>query len=133
MTKEFGMKRFVNRIVIILMVGAIASVLAFGKTTKKDVTFIQAVMVNGTVIKPGTYSVAFDDETGELTVNKGSKVVARTPARLEKLEGRAQVDYQTRAAANGPTEAPTLVSVTLKDRNQATIVSGGDSKGESAQ
>jgi hypothetical protein len=134
MTKEFGMKRFVNRMVIILMVGAIASVLAFGKTTKKEVTFIRAVMVNGTLIKSGTYSVSFDDETGELTINKGTKVIARTPARLEKLEGRAQVDYQTRAEGGGPADAPVLVSVTLKDRNQATIVNGGDSnKGESAQ
>jgi hypothetical protein len=134
MTKEFGMKRFVNRMVIILMVGAMASVLAFGKTTKKEVTFDKAVMVNGTVVKPGTYSVAFDDETGELTINKSTKVVARTQARLEKLEGRSQVDYQTRAEAGGPTEAPVLVSVTLKDRNQATIVNAGDSnKGESAQ
>jgi hypothetical protein len=128
------MKRFVNRVVIVLMVGAISSVLAFGKTTKKDVTFDRAVTVNGTLVKPGTYSVAFDDETGELTINKGTKVVARTPAKLEKLEGRAQVDYQTRVETGGPTEAPVLVSVTLKDRNQATIVNGGDNnKGESAQ
>jgi hypothetical protein len=134
MMKEFGMKRFVNRMVIILMVGAVASVLAFGKTTKKDVTFNRAVTVNGTIIKPGTYSVAFDDETSELTINKGSKVVAKTQARLEKLEGRAQVEYQTRAVGDGPTETPVLVSVTLKDRNQATIVNGGDNnKGESAQ
>jgi hypothetical protein len=132
--KEFRMKRFVNRAVIVLMIGAISSVLAFGKTTKKDVTFDRAVTVNGTLVKPGTYSVAFDDETGELTINKGTKVVARTPAKLEKLEGRAQVDYQTRVEAGGTTEAPVLVSVTLKDRNQATIVNGGDSnKGESAQ
>jgi hypothetical protein len=119
--------------VVLLMVSAITTVLAFGKTTKKDVTFDNAVTVNGTLVKPGTYSVAFDDETGELTINKGTKVVARTPARLEKLEGRAQVDYQTRAGAGDATEAPVLVSVTLKDRNQATVVNAGESKGESAQ
>jgi hypothetical protein len=134
MTKEFWMKRFVNRMVIVLMVSALASVIAFGKTTKKDVTFDKAVMVNGTIVKPGTYSVAFNDETGELTFNKGTKVVAKTTARLEKLEGRTQVEYQTRAVGDGPTEAPLLVSVTLKDRNQATIVNAGESnKGESAQ
>jgi hypothetical protein len=125
------MKRFVSRMLVVLMVGAVASVLAFGKTTKKDVTFDRAVMVNGTLVKPGTYSAAFDDETGELTINKGTKVVARTPARLEKLEGKSQVDYQTRVQPDAPAETPVLVSVTLKDRNQATIQNAGESKGES--
>jgi hypothetical protein len=133
LTKEFGMKRFVNRMVVLLMVGAMASVLAFGKTSKKDVTFAQSVMVNGTVVKPGTYSVAFDDGTGELTITRDTKVIARTPARLEKQEGNSQVSYETRAGDDSPAGAAVLVSVTFKDRNRATVINAGESKGESAQ
>jgi hypothetical protein len=133
MKKEYGMKTLVNRMIVLLMVGALASVLAFGKTTKKDVTFGKDVMVNGTLVKAGTYSVAFDDETGELTIIKGTKVVARTPARLEKLDEDSQAAYVTRSDSDGATETAVLLSVTLKDRNQATIASDGDSKGERGQ
>src|SRR4051794_20005594 len=115
MTKEFGMKRFVNRMLVLLMISAIAGVLAFGKTTKRDVTFDQAVTVNGTLVKPGTYSVAFDDETGELTITRDTKVIARTPARLEKLEGSTQASYETRAGDDSSTGTAVLVSVTLKN------------------
>jgi hypothetical protein len=133
MKKEYGMKTFLNRLVVLLMVGALASVLAFGKTTKKEVTFGKDVMVNGTLVKAGTYSVAFDDEAGELTIIKGTKVVARTPARLEKLEEASQAAYVSRTDADGATGTAVLLSVTLKDRNQATIASNGDSKGERGQ
>jgi hypothetical protein len=119
--------------VVLLMVGAMAGVLAFGKTTRKDVTFAQPVTVNGTVVKPGTYSVAFDDATGELTITRDTKVVARTPARLQKQEGNSQVSYETRAGDDTSNGIAVLVRVTLKDRNQATIINGGESKGESAQ
>jgi hypothetical protein len=124
------MKRFVNKLVVLLMVGAITSALAFGKTTKRQVTFSDAVMVNGTVVKPGTYNVSFDDETGELSIMKDTKVVARTPARLDKLEGNSDVRYATRAEPDNAAGTAVLVSVTLKDRNQATIVNNGDNKGE---
>jgi hypothetical protein len=133
MKKEYGMKTLVNRVIVLLMVGALASVLAFGKTTRKDVTFGKDVIVNGTLVKAGTYSVAFDDETGELTIIKGTKVVAKTPARLEKLDEDSQAAYVTRSDTDGGTETNVLLSVTLKDRNQATIASDGDSKGERGQ
>jgi hypothetical protein len=127
------MKRFVNRLVVLVMVGAMTSVLALSKTTKKEVTFGQAVMINDTQVKPGTYSVEFDDETGELTIIKDKKVVARTQARLEKLDGNSEATYVTRTEADSPAETAVLLSVTLKDRNQATIVNDGDSNGDRGQ
>jgi hypothetical protein len=131
------MKRLVNRLVVLFMVGAMTSVLAFAKTNNKEVTFAQAVIVNGTLVKAGTYNVGFDDATGELTITKDRKVVAKTSAKIEKLEGNSQAAYVTRTGTDGAPEPAVLLSVTLKDRNQATIVSDGDGKmesnGESAQ
>ena len=54
------MKSIVNRIVLFLVIGTITSVLAFGKTTEKKVTFNQSVSVNGTVVQKGDYKVTFN-------------------------------------------------------------------------
>ncbi|HXG66126.1 MAG TPA: hypothetical protein VNO70_13580 [Blastocatellia bacterium] len=123
------MKNLVNRTVALLVMGAIASVLALAKPTTKEVTFSRDVMVNGTVVKAGTYKVVFDDQTGELTITKGKKTVAQAPARLEKLEGDSRAVYTTRTETDGDV----LLSVTLKDGNRAVIGNGGNSEGGRAQ
>ena len=60
------MKSIVNRMVVVLMVGALTSVVAFAKVHKHTVTFDSDIKVNGTLVKKGTYQVKFDDETGQL-------------------------------------------------------------------
>ena len=115
------MKRFANLIGLLIMLGAITSNLAFAKTTVKEVTFLHPVAVNGTLVKAGRYSVAFDDENGKLTIAKGKKVVVSTPARLEKLPEKSQAAYVTRTQTEGATITSVLLSVTLRDGNQATI------------
>lgn len=125
------MKSIVHRIVVLLVIGTLSGVLALGKTTEKEVTFIQNVSVNGTEVKKGTYKVTFNDETGELTIKKGKKVVATTQARLETTTDRHS--FYTHAAAADPTKAPALTSVSLKDGNLATIVSSADNKGLSSR
>ena len=48
----------------------------------------------GTLLKKGTYKVAFNDETNELTISRGSKVLVKTTAKLE--------DYKKTTAAYAP-------------------------------
>jgi hypothetical protein len=128
-TKGVLMKKLANRIVLLLVLGVMTSGLAFGKTTRKEVTFNHPVVVNGTLVKAGSYNVAFDDETGELTIAKGKKVVVSTPARLEKLPEKSKASYVYRAETDGATVTAVLLSVTLKDGNQATIGTEGEGKG----
>jgi glucosamine 6-phosphate synthetase-like amidotransferase/phosphosugar isomerase protein len=109
-----------------VLVGAIASGVAFAKEIKKEVTFSQAVVVNGTVVKKGTYDAVFDDQTNELLIVKDHKVIARAPAQIEKREERDHAVYVTRQK-DGDSANPVLLSIMLKDNNQATIVSSGDS------
>jgi hypothetical protein len=125
------MKSIVNRVVAFLVIGTLTGVLVSGKTTEKKVTFIQSVSVNGTEIKKGTYKVTFNDETGELAIKKGGKVLATAQARVEKTTGRNS--FYTHSASDDPTKAPALVSVSLKDGNLATIVNSGDNKGMSVR
>ena len=120
------MKNITNRIVVLLVVGAVMSALALGKTTRKEVTFADAVTVNGTMIKSGVYEVAFDDQTNQLTINKSGKVIATADARVEKVEGNGRATYVTRADPNDATKPPVVLSISLKHGNQATIVSSSD-------
>jgi hypothetical protein len=120
------MKKLVNQLVGMVLVGAITGGVVFAKETKKKVTFSEPIAVNGTLIKKGTYDAVFDDQTNELSIMKDRKVVARAPAQLEKRDQRVHADYVFRQKEGDATNA-VLLSVTLKDNNEATIVNSGDS------
>ena len=77
------MKSIVTKMVAVIMVGALTSVAAFAKVHKEKVTFDNDIMVNGTVVKKGTYDVKFDDESGQISIAKNGKVVAEATAKLE--------------------------------------------------
>lgn len=125
------MKSIVNRVVILLVIGTLTSVLALGKTIEKEVTFSDALNVNGTIVKKGVYKVTFNEETGELTIKKGRKVVATAQGRLEKTNER--YNFYTSLPSADPTSAPALASVSLKDGNLVKILSGADSRATSAR
>jgi hypothetical protein len=114
-----------SQLVGMVLVGAIAGGVALAKEVRKQVTFSESVVVNGTVIKEGTYEVVFDDQTNELSIMKERKVVARAPAQLEKSDAPERAAYITRQA--GDSTNAVLLSVVFKHRNQATIVNSSDS------
>ncbi len=87
------MIKLVNRLIVAVLVGAITSGVALAEVIKKEVTFAQPVVVNGTVVKSGTYNVVYDDQTKELSIVKGRKVVASAPAQLEKREQKDHAVY----------------------------------------
>ena len=123
------MIRFVNRLSMFALIGVIANGVALAKTTKKEITFSQPVVVNGAVVKKGTYDAVFDDQTNELSIVKDGKVVAKAPAQLE-TQDRNHEDYVAREE-NGDATRMTLLSVTLKGGKKATLVENGN--GNSAQ
>jgi hypothetical protein len=125
------MKNRMNRMVVLVLIGTLSSALALAKTTTKEVTFNQPVSVNGTLIKKGTYNLTFNDETSELTIKKGKKVLATVPARLEKTSDR--YNSYTRADSTDPTKAAVLISVYLNDGNQLTIVDKTENTATSAR
>ena len=84
------MKKFLNRIAVALLACALSSAIAFGGEVKtKKVTLPMDLMINGTLLKQGTYKMTFDDQTGELSFIKNKAVVAKTSARLEARSRRA--------------------------------------------
>jgi hypothetical protein len=120
------MKSITNRIFLLLVLGTVTTAVGLAKTTRKQVTFGEPVTVNGTLVKSGTYEVAFDDQTNQLSIVTGRKVIASAEARVEKAEGNVHSLYETRSDPNDASKPAVLVSISLKHGNQATIVNDGN-------
>jgi hypothetical protein len=117
------MKNLFNRAVILLVVGAMASITALATTTSRQVNFGRDVTVNGAPVKAGNYKATFDDQTGEFKLLRGKKVVAQAMARMEKITGPFQSGYSL--MTNGGIYS--LVSVNMNSTNQAVIINDGAS------
>ena len=116
------MKSIVNRIVVVVMIGALASVAAFDKTQKHRVTFDNDIKVNGTLVKKGNYEVKFDEETGQLSIIKNGKTVAQTMAKLEARAKKAN-GFQLRSVGEG--DQAELVGLTFGGSDKDVVVTGG--------
>ena len=116
------MKSIVNRIMVVVMVGALTSVAAFAKTHKSRVTFEIDIKVNDTVVKKGSYDVKFDDETNQLSIVKDGKVVAQTMAKLEARAKKAK-GFQFRSVGSG--DDTQLVGVTFGGWDKDVIITTG--------
>lgn len=114
------MKSILNRVVVVLMVGALTSVVALAKVQKHKVTFEKDLKVNNTVVKKGTYDVKFDDQTGQFSVLKDSKVVVQTTARLEPRSKKSN-GFLIRSTGDG-SEAQ-LLGVTFGGSDKDIVIS----------
>lgn len=114
------MKSIVNRIAVVLLVGALTCVAAFAKVQKHKITFENDTKVGGTVVKKGTYDLRFDDATGQLSISKNGKEVAQAMAKLEPREKKAD-DFQVRSTGNG--DASQLVGVTFGGSTSDVVIS----------
>ena len=122
------MKSIVNRMVVVLMVGALTSVAAFAKVHRHTVKFDSDIKVNDTLVKKGTYQVKFDDETGQLSILQNGKVVAQAMARLEDRVKKAN-DFVLRSQVNGDETQLTGVTFDGSDKNVVISNSGATTTG----
>ena len=116
------MKSIVNRIVVVIMVGALASVAAFAKTHKHRVTFENDIKVNGTLVKKGSYDVKFDDASGQLSIIKNGKTVAQTMAKLEERAKKAN-GFQLRSVGTG--DETELTGLTFGGSDKDVVITNG--------
>jgi hypothetical protein len=111
------MKYFGKHLFMGLMIIALAGVMAFGKDKVKrvSITFANDLTVNGTTVKAGNYDVKFNEQTGELTIAKDGKVVAKTTARLRDRSAEARgTQFQLKDNA--------LVSITFGGARQDVVI-----------
>ena len=114
------MKSILSRFVVVLVVGALSSVVALAKVHKEKVNFVSNIKINNTLVKKGTYEVKFDDQTGQLSVSKNGKVVAQAMGRLESREKKAN-DFQLRSSGSG--DSSQLLGVTFGGQDKDVILS----------
>ena len=122
------MKSIVNRMLVVMLVGALTGVVALAKVHKEKVTFENDIKVNGTLVKKGTYDVKFDDATGQLSLSKQGKVIAEAMTRTEQRAKKA-VDFQVRSSTSG--NETQLVGVTFggSDKDIMIANSGASTSG----
>jgi hypothetical protein len=123
------MKSVVNRIIVALLVVTITSLAAFAKSKRTTVQFTVDTKVNETLVKSGTYEVVFNDETGELSILKGRKVVAKTAARIEMRDGKGRTT-EIHTIKKGDVTALVGIAFSGADQkvvlNQAGMQAGGN-------
>ena len=107
-------KRFLN-VALLVIASALLSPVALASVKTKTVTFITDVKIGDTLVKKGTYQAKFDDQTKELTILDGKKVIAKTSANLEKVKSTSK--YQTLYTTDTDKEGnKMLTSVNMGDK-----------------
>ena len=84
------MKLLFNGLMVACLLATLAGATAFGNTRRSDIAFSADTKVNGTLVKKGKYEAVFDDQSGELSIFKGTKLIAKTATRLEKRDQKAR-------------------------------------------
>ena len=122
------MKNTLLRTALALALTALLGGAALADTKTKNIRFEDDVTLSGTLIKKGTYKLTFDDQTNELSIIRGGKVLAKAPARLEenKSAGSRAAEYKTRTAEGNMV----LTSVKIGD---AYAVIGGEGSAAAVQ
>lgn len=122
------MRKMINLWVIAAVVCLFASLTAFAKDKSETITFSQDVTINGTLVKKGEYKVRFDEKSGELLLMKGKTIVAKSPARLEKREGKAARSTEFNTVSNGSSSE--LREITFRGDNQKVVLGQGSASNQ---
>ena len=114
------MKSILSRIAVVLVVGALSSVVSLAKVHKEKVNLVNDIKINNTLVKKGTYEIKFDDQTGQFSISKNGKVVAQAMGRLESRANKAK-DFQLRSSGSG--NSAQLLSVTFGGQDKDVMIS----------
>jgi len=122
------MKFIINRVMVAFLLLTLAGTAAFAKSNMGTVSFSSKIKVNGTLVKKGNYDVRFDEKTGDLSIEKDGKVVAKAAARLEKRLRKA-TGPEVQMILDGMDQRLVAITFGGSDQNvvvnQAGILAGG--------
>ena len=114
------MNYFIRRVALTLMVVSLASVSVLAKTQSEKITFIDDIKINGTLVAKGAYKLKFDDKTGEVSILKGSKVIARATATTAKRNSKSQT-FEWRYSGSGDDQQ--LTGITFRGADHDVVIS----------
>lgn len=75
-----------------LCIGLMGMALANGKNLRKTVTLDKDVLVNGTLVKKGTYQVKFNAAENLVTIEDDGNLVATAKVNVKQADRKAQYD-----------------------------------------
>ena len=113
------MKLLIKSLIVASLLVASVCTSAFGNTRKANIAFSADTKVNGTVVKKGKYEAVFDDQSGELSIFKDAKLIAKTSARLEKRDQKAR-GTEVQTVLEGMDQK--LVSITFSGSQENLVV-----------
>ena len=113
------MKSLMKGLMVACLLVNLAGATVLGNTRKSNITFSADTKVNGTLVKKGTYDAVFNDQSGELSIFKGTKLIAKTAARLEKRDKKAR-STEVLTALEGMDQK--LVSITFSGSYENLVV-----------
>jgi hypothetical protein len=121
------MKKMIARTVITLALFTLAGASALAGDQRDRIKFDEDVRLGGATVEAGSYDVKFDKESGELSLVKGGKVVAKAKARSEQAASKNRSTTFTIGEENG---GRVLRSVSFGGSKQIAVV--GESAGGAA-
>lgn len=108
-------------LVAVLLLGVLTT-LADGKKLKDSISITQEAVVNDTKLKPGTYEVSFDAAANEVSILKGSQVIATVKASIKEGEKPAR---KTETHFSATDKGLTLTKLIFKGDDRAIILNHG--------
>ena len=116
------MKDILNRVVVALLFVIVASAPSFAKVHKSKITLKADTKVGEVLVKKGTYDVRFDDQTNEVSLRKGGKVVATSAAQTEPLPRNFPNDAYL---VNSENDEARLTGIIFRGTSQTVVLRPG--------
>ena len=114
------MKSLIKGLMVASLLVTLASTAAFANTKQSTIVLSADTKVNDMLVKKGTYKAVFDDQSNELSIVKGGKVVAKTTARLAKRDQKAR-STEIQTVLDGMDQK--LVAIAFSGSHENVVVS----------
>jgi hypothetical protein len=124
------MKKLTVRIALVLALCATSGSIASAKVKSRSLTFGTDFWVGNTLVKKGTYKIAFDDQTNEISILDKTTVVAKVPAQVKKREGSTRA-WDVALVTVG--DRMTLVRLAFPEAGQTLVLDEGAGLAEKTQ
>jgi hypothetical protein len=124
------MKKLTVRIALVLALCATSVSIASAKVKSKSLTFGTDFWVGSTLVRKGTYKVAFDDQTNEISIMDKTTTVAKVPAQVRKRE-KSKRSWDVALVSVG--DRMTLVSLAFPETSQTLVVNDAAGLAEETQ
>ncbi len=113
------MKKQILNVFAAFALCAVIATGAFAGEKTKEVTFGRDVNINGTVVKKGTYKVAINEQTGEMSIRDGKKTLVTTKFTTTDRENAARNTEVNVSVENGTS---VLKAVTFGGEKKTVVV-----------